>query len=295
MVEAVTSCPPVITADIEDWSQSTWDRSLPIHSVAVRNSFRLLEVLARHDARITCFVLGKLAEAHPEIVRAISAAGHEVASHGYAHVEIFRQTPDEFREDVHRSKALLEDVTGEPCRGYRAPDFSVVRSTLWALRILAEEGYSYDSSVFPVRHARYGIPEWSRKPMTLQMGDSRTIVELPIATLRCLGVNLPMGGGGYHRALPGPVLLHLVRALVRSGNPQVFYCHPYEFNPGEFQTLQFRVPMKVRLHQGLGRRGFEAKFESILSSFGARTAVSVANERKWANLDLDAWQGAVCE
>ena len=160
----VNYAPPVISIDVEDWPQSSWDRDLPITQRAADNTRRLLELLDRAGVRATMFVLGKLAERFPELVREIHAAGHEVGSHGYGHVEIFKQARGEFAADLKRSKEFLEQTIGERVRGFRAPDFSIVRGSLWALEELAEQGFEYDSSIFPVKRSRYGIPDWPLSP-----------------------------------------------------------------------------------------------------------------------------------
>jgi polysaccharide deacetylase family protein (PEP-CTERM system associated) len=204
-----------------------------------------------------------------------------VASHGYGHVEIFTQTPEVFREDVRRSRRLLEDLTGSGIVGFRAPDFSITGASLWALDVLAEEGFRYDSSIFPIRHARYGIVGWPDTPVTVRLPSGRSIVELPIATRTVGGRRLPVAGGGYHRLLPGMAIRMLVRSALASGNPFMAYCHPYEFDPREFAEIDVRVPLKVRLHQGLGRSGFRSKFTGLLAAFPVAHARSVALDRSW--------------
>ena len=265
----VTQAPPVVSIDVEDWAQSTWDRSLPISTRAVENTHRLLRLLDDCGVKTTMFVLGKLAEAFPELVREIRAAGHEIACHGFGHVEIFKQSPEQFRADVRRAKEVLEDVTGERVIGYRAPDFSVVRSTLWALEILAELGFIYDSSIFPIQHKRYGIPEWPRQPIRVELPTGRSICEMPIGSLRFLGKTLPVGGGGYHRLLPGAVSRLATRRAMRDG-VFVFYCHPYEIDAQEMLDNDLGLPLSIRLHQGLGRGRYAERVRRWLGEFGGR-------------------------
>ena len=188
--------PPVITIDVEDWPQSTWDQTLPITDRAAINTRRVLGLLRETGVRATMFVLGKFAERFPEVVRQIHTEGHEVACHGYGHMPITGQSRHDFLADVLRAKDLLEQTVGERVRGYRAPDFTIVSKTLWALEALGEAGFEYDSSIVPVRLARYGIPEWPVTPMQLRFGTGGTIMEVPLATFRCLGKNWPVGGGG---------------------------------------------------------------------------------------------------
>jgi polysaccharide deacetylase family protein (PEP-CTERM system associated) len=286
--------PAVITVDVEDWPQSTWDRSLPISPRAADNTLRLLERLERLNVRATMFVLGNFTRRFPEVVRAIDAAGHEVACHGSDHAAVTAQSPAEFREDVRSARRLLEDTTSRPVVGYRAPDFSIVRESLWALGILAEEGFAYDSSIYPIRGGRYGIEDWPQRPTRLRLQGGGTIVEFPLSTVRWRGRNWPVAGGGYHRLLPGPLARFFAGHVVRS-RPFVFYCHPYEFDPGEFSALSFPIPMKTRLHQGLGRGRFAARFESFAVRFGGSTRLvdlcdSVSDEtpRVLAGMKLEA-------
>ena len=264
--------PPIITVDVEDWPQSTWDDSLPITERAARNSRRLLAILDDLGVRATMFVLGRFAEVFPGLVREIHSCGHEVASHGFGHVEISKQSRQEFRQDVRCAKDLLEQIIGAPVRGYRAPDFSIVSRSLWALEVLVETGHDYDSSIFPVRRKRYGIPSWPTFPTRVSVAPGSEIVELPIAALTLLRRSWPIGGGGYHRLLPGCVARHAARRILVH-RPFVFYCHPYEFDPEEFSQLPMRVPWIVRLHQGLGRGRFEQRFRAFVRQFGGRRAV----------------------
>jgi polysaccharide deacetylase family protein (PEP-CTERM system associated) len=277
----------VVSVDVEDWPQSTWDRALEITPRAARNTERVLDILAEHGRSATMFVLGKFARRFPETVRRMAREGHEVASHGYGHVEIFQQSPAEFREDVGSSKQLLEEITGQPVRGYRAPDFSIVSSTLWALDVLAEQGYQYDSSVFPIPMARYGIEGWPIGPVNVCLASGRSIVELPIAALTWMGRRWPVAGGGYHRLLPWSVIRWAVRYSLRQNEQFMAYCHPYEFDASEFATLKLDIPLRTRLHQGLGRRGFQPKFERLLTNFRVVPAHEVALQGAWPDYSLE--------
>ena len=270
----------VASIDVEDWPQSTWDRSLEITPRAEANTLRLLDLLARSGKKATLFVLGKYAQRFPQSVRRMADEGHEVASHGYGHVEIFKQDRCEFKADVAHSRALLEDLTGRPIIGYRAPDFSIVEESLWALDELAELGFQYDSSIFPRRMARYGIEGWPDDPVVVRLRNGLSITELPIATLDYRGRRLPVGGGGYHRLLPWPLIRAAVRRRLADHDLFMAYCHPYEFDPAEFSSLNLPIPLKTRLHQGLGRRGFAAKFDRLLNGFPTITAGAAA-ARDW--------------
>jgi polysaccharide deacetylase family protein (PEP-CTERM system associated) len=285
MAERLTFRPPAISVDVEDWPQSSWDRTLPITARSADNTRRLLELLERAGIHATMFVLGKFAERFPEIVREICTAGHEIACHGYGHVEVFKQTQAEFRKDVRNSKDLLEQSSGIRVIGYRAPDFSIITSTLWALTILAEEGFVYDSSIFPVRSRRYGIPDWPRTPMQISLADNLTIHELPIATVRRFGINVPVGGGGYHRLLPGFLSRYFAQQVMRE-SPFVFYCHPYEFDALEFAQISLKLPLMVRLHQGLGRAQFTGRFEKFLTQFGGQRMIDLLESTTWGKSGL---------
>ena len=273
--------PLVCTVDVEDWAQSTLDTNLPISDRAGANMEHVLDVLAEEQVKATCFILGKFADAFPGCVKRIAREGHEIASHGFGHVDVFRLTPAQFREDVHRSKAQLEQLTGQEVKGFRAPDFSIIRDSLWALDILAEEGFTYDASINPAVLARFGVPDFPAQPVRLELAAGRSLVELPVATWRALGRKFPVAGGGYHRLLPFPVIRWMVERAVLAGETFVAYCHPYEFDPDEFKHLPQPLPLKIRLHQGLGRRGFESKFRRMLREFECSLAIQVAETANW--------------
>ena len=198
-----------------------------------RNTERLLALLADHGIRGTFFVLGWVAERYPALVRRIAGGGHEVACHGFSHQLIYRQAPEEFREETARAKALLEQAIGAPVLGYRAASFSIVRATLWALDTLIDLGFEYDSSIFPIRHDRYGIPDASADPGRIAAPSGRTLVEFPMVPARLMGFNVPVCGGGYFRIFP----YWLTRAGLRQINARrrsfPFYLHPWEIDPGQ--------------------------------------------------------------
>jgi polysaccharide deacetylase family protein (PEP-CTERM system associated) len=281
----------LLSMDVEDWPQSTWDRSLAITHRAADNTMRVLDLLATHKTRITMFVLGKFAERFPGVVARMYKEGHEVASHGFGHIEVFRQTRSEFVEDVARSIGILEQICGAKVEGYRAPDFSVVHHTLWALEALADLGLKYDSSIFPIRHKRYGIPQWRALPARVQLSGHRALVELPIATATICGTRVPVAGGGYHRLLPSALIQCAVKRNMAQGYPFVAYCHPYEFDNREFRELSLRIPVAVRLHQGLGRRGFQTKFEKLIRTFPVELYRDAAS--RYQELEVPETDGAI--
>jgi polysaccharide deacetylase family protein (PEP-CTERM system associated) len=192
----------------------------------------LLELLADHGSRGTFFVLGWLADRHHGVVHRISSAGHEVASHGWDHRRVREQPPEEFRASVHRTKALLEDLTGQPVLGFRAPSFSIIRGCEWALDILLEEGYSYDSSLFPIRRPGYGYANGQRDPHWLERPGGR-LGQAPPATLKLGALQIPAAGGGYFRLLPYGLVQAALREAERRGAPATFYIHPWELDPDQ--------------------------------------------------------------
>ena len=268
MPEAVRLA-PAITVDVEDWPQSSWDRSLPITQRAADNTRRMLDLFARLNVRVTLFVLGKFAEAFPDVVRRMEREGHEVACHGYGHEEVFKQSREHFSQDVRRAKSLLEDLVGRPVVGYRAPDFSILPGSFWAFEVLSELGFAYDSSMFPIRARRYGVPEWPLHPTRLRLASGTDLMEFPISVVRLAGRNWPLGGGGYQRLLPGWAFRWLSDRVMQE-RLFVLYCHPYEFDHREFAHLPFDIPLSVRLHQGLGRRFVPARMERFIARFGSQ-------------------------
>jgi len=230
----------------------------------------ILNLLSGGDIKATFFCLGWIAERHPDLIRRIHRAGHEIASHGYAHKVIYDQAPDVFRADTSRAKTILEDITGEPVLGYRAPTYSITERTIWALDILEELGYRYDSSIFPIRHDNYGIPDAPRFPHRL---SPRRLVEFPISTVRIGSVNLPVAGGGYFRLLPYPVTRQGLKAIAAEGHPFIFYVHPWEFNPDIPRVASLSVLSRFRTYVGLTRT--QARFQRLITDFAFTTASNV--------------------
>jgi polysaccharide deacetylase family protein (PEP-CTERM system associated) len=229
-----------LTIDVEDYFQvaalAEAVRREDWHSMEYRveaNTQRILSLLDRHNAKATFFTLGWVAEKSPELVRTIQKEGHEIASHGYSHQLIYNQTPEVFRDETRRSKAILEDITGEPITGYRAASYSITNDSRWALDILAEEGFVWDSSIFPVRHDRYGMPGTPRWPHTLTTDKGYKLAEFPLSTLKLPGYTLPIAGGGYFRLFPYWFSQWGLGSINRQGQPFVFYLHPWEVDPGQ--------------------------------------------------------------
>jgi polysaccharide deacetylase family protein (PEP-CTERM system associated) len=240
-------------------------------------SYWLLEQLHEQGLKATFFIVGELAQRQPRLVQAIHAAGHEVASHGWDHRRVHHFTPETFREDLRRSRSTLEQIAGAAVFGYRAPTFSVVRQTAWALDVLAEEGMLYDSSIYPVRHDLYGVPQAPRAPFRAR-GRSRAILEIPPATLRIFNANLPVGGGGYFRLLPAFLIERALEQTAEETHPSVamLYFHPWEFDPRQARLPLGRIS-KFRTYVGLYRS--RARLATLLAHQPRRSfarAVDVA-------------------
>ena len=262
-----------LTIDVEDWPQSTLDFSLPITERAARNTRLLLDILRKHKVRATFFVLGLFAERLPDVVAEIAADGHEIGSHGYSHKPVFGIGPEAFADELSRSVALLEEISGQRIAGYRAPDFSITNESLWALNIIANQGLRYDSSIFPYRNSRYGISGAPRRVYRLPNG----LVELPLSTIQWAGRTWPVAGGGYLRLYPYFVTRWAMRRIEAEGAPAVVYLHPYELDPAELDEIERPVPARLRLTQGLNRRRTRAKLERLLQDFRFGPVAEVLN------------------
>lgn len=196
-----------------------------------RNTHRILDLLDEYGIKATFFVLGWVAEYYPKLVRDIYNRGHEVGSHGYNHRLIYDLTLQEFRDDLRRSKSIIEDAIGQRIIGYRATSYSITRQTLWALDLLIEEGFLYDSSIFPIYHDRYGYPEFSRFAVTVQRPGGGNILEVPPSTIRFMGRNIPIAGGGYLRLFPIRFTEWVIHRLnEKEGQPAIIYIHPWEID-----------------------------------------------------------------
>jgi polysaccharide deacetylase family protein (PEP-CTERM system associated) len=229
------------SVDVEDYFQvGAFEQAIPRDSWGgfeprvERNTRRLMELCEEHGVKGTWFVLGWVAERWPGLVREIRDAGHELGTHGQDHRRVTTLTPDEFRADIRRSKQTIEEVAGVEVIGYRAPNYSIVRETMWAMDILAEEGFRYDSSIFPIRHDYYGIPDFPRFPRPVRGHNGTALHEFPISTVRIAGMNLPFVGGGYLRHFPLPFIRWGMNHLNEvERRPAVVYIHPWELDPGQ--------------------------------------------------------------
>ena len=270
--------------DIEDWfqvenlksavSRDAWD-SYPLR---VEQSTRtILAILRERQVLATFFFLGWVAERCPQLVREVQSEGHEIASHGYGHDLVYDMTPERFREDARRAKGILEGITGTAVIGYRAPSFTIVESTKWALDVLREEGFIFDSSVFPLTwHDRYGFKECDTTPFEWPNG----LLEVPVAVARVGGLSLPVGGGGYFRLFPYAYFQSLLRRSNRLGESFTFYMHPWEFDPDQ-PRVQVKLSHRFRHYVNLSQTSHrlrrilgDFRFEPI-GSFVARTKAPI--------------------
>lgn len=258
-----------LTVDVEDYYQvsamapyirrSAWD-SMPSRVEA--NVARLLDMFDELEAKATFFTLGCVAERHPGLARRIVERGHELASHGYAHERASAQTPEEFGEDIRRAKRLLEDQSGVEVRGYRAPSFSIGHGNLWAFDVIREQGYAYSSSVYPVRHDHYGMPDAPRFSYQPVPG----LTEIPVSTVRMGKRNLPAGGGGYFRLLPYSLTRRAIRHIHQhDGRSSLFYMHPWEIDPGQPRIAGIDAKSRFRHYVNLSRT--EARLRRLLTDF----------------------------
>jgi polysaccharide deacetylase family protein (PEP-CTERM system associated) len=265
---------PIVNAmsvDVEDYYHvSAFDRVVPkdewtkLEGRVVPNTERLLETFDQAHVKATFFVLGCVAERYPALVRRIADLGHEVASHGYHHQLIYSLTPSQFRDDVRSAKQLLEDLTGQRVSGYRAPSYSITKLSLWALDVLIDEGYEYDTSIFPIHHDRYGIPDAPRHVHYLERRNG-TIIEIPPSTVRVAGVNVPIAGGAYFRLLPFEWTrwgIERVNGVER--RPVMFYLHPWEVDP---EQPRFHVSATTRIRHYTRLKSTLPRFSRLLQQF----------------------------
>ena len=267
--------PVVLSFDVEEHHRIEAAARLTVGEVTRRtyadrmeaSTRRILAQLADAGAVASFYVVGEIAVSHPNLVRDIAAAGHEIGSHSWDHQRVNRFTPDGFREDLKRSVDALEQAAGVKVAGFRAPTFSVTKGSAWAVDVLAESGLRYDSSVFPVRHDRYGVPAAPRTPFILQ-GERGSILELPPATYRVMGQNLPVAGGGYFRLFPLSFLRAGVNQLAKGPDPVgMLYFHPWEFDPGQPQLPLGRLS-RARTYVGISST--TRRLGSLLKRYAGR-------------------------
>ncbi|HHT9124504.1 MAG TPA: XrtA system polysaccharide deacetylase [Candidatus Brocadiia bacterium] len=269
-----------ITIDVEDYFQvSNFASIIPYKAWnnyklrVVENTQKILSILDEYNTKATFFVLGWIAERIPELVKEIFEKGHEIASHGYAHQLIYDQNPYSFRMDVARSKRILEEITGSKVNGYRAPSFSITNKTRWTLKILLEEGYQYDSSIFPIQyHDRYGMPNANPFLHLIKLGEMDELIEVPLSTTKAFGRRFPIAGGGYLRLLPYTFMKWGIRRINKQGYPAIIYLHPWELDADQPRV---EVDWVTRLRHYGNISKTESKLRRLLSDFKFSTIQSV--------------------
>lgn len=273
-----------LTVDVEDYfhvsafskhiDRNDWDG----YSCRVEaNTRALLEMFGQAGVRSTFFVLGWVAERYPGLVREIAAGGHEIACHGYSHELVYRQTPAVFRDESRRAKEILEEIVQRPVRGYRAASYSIIAESTWALDTLAELGFEYDSSIFPVRHDRYGMPDARREPHVLKTPAGHSLVEFPLTTFQIGRYRLPISGGGYFRLFPYGFTRYALRQInAKEQLPFIFYLHPWEIDPQQ-PRIQASLLSRFRHYQNLDR--CQQRLVRLLRDFAFDTVEQVLANR----------------
>ena len=255
--------------DRKDWSSMEYR--------VEANTDRLLELFSERAVKATFFVLGWVAERSPELVRRIQNAGHEIASHGYSHQLVYTQTPDVFRDETRKSKQILEDITGEAITGYRAASYSITAQSRWALDVLCEEGFTWDSSIFPVHHDRYGMPGTPHEPYRLEAPGGGTLIEFPLSTCPLGNYRLPIAGGGYFRLYPYWLSRWGLGKINRAGQPFIFYLHPWEIDTGQ-PRLDVKALSRFRHYNNLDK--CMGRLERLLRDFRFGSVSDVLSETK---------------
>ena len=261
----------ILTVDVEDYFQveaftpyierKSWHN---FHSRVVENTNRLLDIFGSYGAYGTFFVLGWVAEKCPSLVKSIHDAGHEVASHGFDHKMVTSMHPEEFRSDIRKTKDILENLTGSPVFGYRAPTFSILDETKWAYDVLLSEGYRYSSSVYPIWHDRYGWPDFGVFPRVMASNGNVRVWEIPLSVANLGFVKIPFGGGGYLRTYPLSITLAFFRGILRKNQNAIVYLHPWELDE---EHPSVKAPLLARIRHFQGIRGMERKIRMILDRF----------------------------
>lgn len=286
-----------MTIDVEDYfhvaalsnviSQIDWELQ---PSRVVNNTKRLLDIFDVNNIKATFFILGWVAEHEPDLVKSIYRAGHEIASHGYSHQLIYNQSPSVFRSETRKAKNIIEDIIGNPIHGYRAASYSITKHSLWALDILVEEGFIWDSSIFPVYHDNYGIPETPTEPYCIQTQNGGTITEFPITTAHLLGMAIPAAGGGYFRQFPYSVFKFLFDQASR-GKPNVFYIHPWELDPNQPRFNNASWFSKFRHYTNLHKS--ESRLQQLLTDFNFSTIAESLSKFKKEAIYINTGQNLI--
>ena len=270
-----------LTVDVEDYfqvsafaeniNQKDWEN----HPLRVTsNTHKLLDMFDEYQLKATFFILGWVAERQKELVLEIANRGHEVACHGYSHQLVYNQTPEVFKEETVRAKNILEDIIQQPVKGYRAASYSITEKSKWALDILAESGFIYDSSIFPVRHDRYGMPDTPEHPYRLETPAGHSIIEFPLSTAKIINYRLPVAGGGYFRLYPYWLSKMGLQQINRQHKPFIFYLHPWEIDP-EQPRIETSWFSRFRHYNNLDK--CEARLRNLMTDFQFGTTWEVLN------------------
>jgi polysaccharide deacetylase family protein (PEP-CTERM system associated) len=284
-----------LSFDIEDWFQvenlkeviscKDWDCC---ELRVIQNTRRILRLLSNYETHATFFILGWVAEKCPSLIKEIADNGHEIASHGYGHELIYKLTPESFYKDLQRSKEVLESITSNQVIGYRAPSFSITPESDWAIDVLKDLGFAYDSSIFPTSfHNRYGFNGASSLPFRFGNG----LLEIPLSTYRFGKANFPLAGGGYFRLFPYAYFRHFFQRLNKQGRPIVFYLHPWELDPGQ---PKMKVRFNYRLRHYINLEKTEKRLENLLGDFKFVPLINLVNHyfADSRQIATDNWQMA---
>jgi polysaccharide deacetylase family protein (PEP-CTERM system associated) len=271
-----------MTVDVEDYYQvsafnevvkySEWEY---YESRVERNTNKILNIFDEHKIQATFFILGWVAEKHPNIVKEIQKRGHEIACHGYSHQLIYNQSRKVFEEEAKRAKSLLEDITGVQVSGYRAASYSITNKSLWALDVLAEAGFKYDSSIFPIVHDRYGIPNSPKEPYKIITKSGNEILEFPLSTFKIIGLTLPVSGGGYFRLYPYNFTRYALQNINKMNKLFVFYLHPWEIDPGQ-PKIKASALSRYRHYNNLHK--CEQRLRQLVEDFKFTTMNNIIDE-----------------
>lgn len=278
----------VLSVDVEDYFQvAALANAFPVENWSKQtlrveqNTQQLLDLFDEMQVKATHFVLGWVAERCPDLIKEIHNRGHEIASHGYSHQLIYQQSPEVFRDETFRSKATLEDIIGEQVHGYRAASYSITKQSLWALDILADAGFEYDSSIFPIRHDRYGIPGSPTEPYLLQTKTGKQLIEVPLSTEKVLGQTLPIAGGGYFRLYPYWLSRYFYRKRVQQAKPFIFYLHPWEIDPEQPKVKNVSLLSRFRHYNNLDQ--CESRLRALLTEFSFGTMKEYIQQMNFSN------------
>jgi len=281
-----------LTIDVEDYYHvsafagvipySDWNK---YEQRVDKNTNELLDIFSEHEVKSTFFVLGCVAENNINLIRRIASEGHEIASHGYSHQLIYNQTKEKFKEETIRSKCILEDIIQQPIKGYRAASYSITRNSKWALDILVETGFEYDSSIFPIRHDRYGVPQAPKVPHLILTPSGNKIIEYPLSTLNIFGLSIPVSGGGYFRLYPYAVTKYALKKINNKSIPFVFYLHPWEIDPQQ-PKINAGLISNFRHYNNINR--CEARLRKLLSDFKFNTISNILKNYNFTKLDSES-------